>query len=55
MNIKKSRIENVKKNVEMLKDAIKLSDEMFVKVFGLPKEKGVENILNAILIDLDVE
>ena len=45
--------ENIKKNVEMLKESLKLSDRQFEQVFGVTKEVGFENILNAILIDLE--
>lgn len=45
--------ENIKKNVEMLKESLKLSDKQFEQVFGVTKEAGVENVLNAILRDLE--
>ena len=45
--------ENIKKNAEMLKEALKLSDKQFTQVFGVSKEVGTENVLNAILRDLE--
>lgn len=49
----KAKKENIKKNVGMLKESIKLSDEKFEKVFGCSKESLITNVLNAILKDLD--
>ena len=40
--------ENIKKNVEMLKEWLKLSDKQFEQVFGVTKEIGIKNVLNAI-------
>lgn len=51
--MKKSTKENIIKNIEMLKESIKLSDEQFEKVFGCSKETGITNVLNAVLIDLN--
>jgi len=48
----KSVKENIKKNVEMLKESLKLSDKQFEQVFGVSKEYW-ENLLNAILRDLE--
>ncbi|MBP5422656.1 MAG: hypothetical protein J6Y78_09465 [Paludibacteraceae bacterium] len=45
--------ENIKKNIEMLKESLRLSDENFEQVFGVTKEVGIENVLNAILRDLE--
>lgn len=45
--------ENIKKNVEMLKESLKLSDKQFEQVFGVSKEVGVANVLDAILKDLN--
>ena len=45
--------ENIKKNVEMLKESLKLSDKKFEQVFGVSKEVGIENVLNSILKDLE--
>lgn len=44
--------ENIKKNIEMLKESLKLADENFEQVFGVTKEEGIENVLNSILRDL---
>lgn len=44
--------ENIKKNVELLKWNLKLSNEQFEKIYGVKKEEGVANILDAILRDL---
>ena len=51
--MKKTVKENIKKNVEMLKEALKLSDKQFEQIFGVTKEVSVENVLNAILRDLE--
>ena len=45
--------ENIKKNVELLKENLKLSNERFEQVFGVSKEVGVANVLDAILRDLE--
>lgn len=45
--------ENIKKNVELLKESLKLSDKQFEQVFGVSKEVGVANVLDAILKDLN--
>ena len=45
--------ENIIKNVEMMKESLKLSDSQFEKVFGLSKEEGMTNVLNAIFKDLE--
>ena len=51
--MQKSVKENIKKNVELLKENLKLSDVQFEKIFGVKKEDGVLNVLDAILKDLD--
>ena len=45
--------ENIKKNVELLKENLKLSNERFEQVFGVSKEVGIANVLDAILRDLN--
>ena len=45
--------ENIKKNVEMLKESLKLSDKQFKQIFGVTKEIGIKNVLNVILKDLE--
>lgn len=45
--------ENIIKNIEMMKESLKLSDSQFQKVFGLSKEDGIANVLNSILKDLE--
>lgn len=38
--------------LENLKSAIKLSDEEFERIYGVSKEQGMTNVLNAILEQL---
>ena len=45
--------ENIKKNVELLKENLKLPNERFEQVFGVSKEVGIANVLDAILRDLN--
>ena len=51
--MKKELKEDIVRNVELLKSFLKFSDDFFEKNFCNTKEAIYENVLNAILADLE--
>lgn len=48
----KAKKEIIIEKLLMVKNSFKLTDEQFQKVFGISKEKGIENVIDYIISEV---